>query len=331
MTRRKFYICLPFFSLFTLFASPRPAAAANLQVLVHALDGRLAQLGHGTIQYEYYKFKCTSGDFRKIKDAFDQNAAGASIKARENGLRALLYGPSIHRVTAYRGTMYYTAEGKKWRLVKKNIKGYGLSVEDLKHLAARKFPKRASAKKVNVILNTSEDVGYDGKTLLRLENNKTLIKSGISLGLNYPTIMSLDISLAPWHLALESPPLANQTIAVNARGGIWSISYNDRMPGGGSSDEACEFDAARGFAPIRINGTTNGKRTSEILFHCHKTSRNGYIVDSVLLCNYPVAKRAKLGGAIFLINNWSGKITEKDLRVYIRVILDPNRLCCFYR
>jgi hypothetical protein len=291
------------------------AAAGDLQLLVHSLEGRLAKLGQGTIHYEYYKFRCTPGDFRKIKDAFDRKNAGSSVLKRNKRLRALLYGPSIHRVTAYRGTMYYMAKGKRWRLVKKSIRGYGLGVKALTRLAAKKFPKLAHAEKLNVILNTSEDVSYDGKTLMRLENNKTLIKSGISPGLNYPTIMSLDISLAPWQLAIESPALANQTIAADTQGGVWSISYLDRTAGGGSSDETAEFDVARGFAPIRILGTTNNKTTSETLFHCHSARGNFYKVDSVLICNYPVAPGAKLGGAIFLINSWSNKVAKKDLEV----------------
>ncbi|MGC9258771.1 MAG: hypothetical protein ACP5I8_01655 [Phycisphaerae bacterium] len=317
MMCRKFYVYLLLLSLITTLAPPGLVAAADLQGLVHALEGRLAELGRGTIHYKYYKFKCTPDVFRKIKHAFDQNAAGVSGKARNDRIRALLYGPSIDRMTAYRGTIYYKAQGKQWRFVKKSIEEYGHNIEKLEKRAA----KRLHGKKVKVILPTvDEDVSDDGKTLLRLENNKTLIKSGISLGLNYPTIMSLDISLAPWYMALESPPLANQTITVKAQGSIWSISYLDRLTGGRitnvvNQNMVSEFDAAKGFAPVRIYGTDNNKTTFETLFHCHRARGNEYIVDSVLTCHYPAAKHTKFSGEVYLINSWSNKVAEKDLKV----------------
>ena len=320
MTCRKFYIYPLLLSLITILASPRLLAAADLQGLVHALEGRLAQFGQGTIHYKYYKFKCTPDVFRKIKDSFDQKTAGSSIRTRNNRLRALLYGPSIDRMTAYRGTIYYEAQGKQWRLVKKTIDRYGHNIEKLEKLAA-KLSKGAHGKKVKVLLPTvDEDVSYDGKTLLKLENNKTLIKSGVKLAMAYPTICSLDISLAPWYMALENAPPANQTITVKAQGSIWSISYLDRLTGGRitnvvNQNVVYEFDAAKGFVPVRIYGTDNNKTIFEMLFHCHKARGNEYMVDSVLACHYPAAKQAKLNGEVYLVKSWSNKVAEKDLKV----------------
>ncbi len=323
MMYRKFYIYPLLLVLITIFALPGLTTAASLQVLIHALDGRLAQLGQGTIRYDYYRFKCARVDFHRIKEAFDQKAAGVSIRERNNRLCALLYRPSIDRVTTYRGTIYYKAQGKQWRLVKKNIKGHGLSVKDLEHLAAKKFPNLAPGEKVkvySVMRPVDEDVSYDGKTLLRLENNKTLIKSGVMFGLNYPTIQTLDISLAPWYMALENPPLANQTITVKAHGSLWSISYLDRLIGGRitnvvNQNVVYEFDAAKGFVPVRIYGTENNKTIFETLFHCHKARGNEYIIDSILAFHYPAAKQDKLGGEVYLIKSWSNKVTAQDLKV----------------
>lgn len=314
MTCRKFYVYPLVLCLVTIVASPGLLAAADLQALVHAIEGRLAKFGQGTIHYKYYKFTCSADVFRKIKDSFNQKSSGSAIRTRNDRLRALVYGPTIDRVIAYRGTMYYEAQGKQWRLVKKIIEGYGHNIEKLEKLAA-KLRKRAPGEKVNVMLPADEDVSCNGKTLLRLENNKTLIESGMDLGLNYPTIRSLDISLAPWHVTMESRPLANQTITVKAQGGVWSISYSDRLRGGRVSDEVSEFDAAKGFAPIGIYGTDNKRTTSETLFHCHRASGNKYIVDSVLTCHYPAAKQAKLSGEIYLIDSWSNKVEKRDLKV----------------
>lgn len=314
MTCCNFYVYPLLLSLLAILVPPRLVAAADIHVLAHALEGRLAQLRQGTVRYEYYEFKCPPDVFRKIRDSFDQNDVGVSNGGRNNRLRALLHGPSIERVTAYRGTMYFTAKGKQWRLVKKNIRGYGLSAEDLEHLAAKRF-KRVPGKRVKVILNVDEDVSYDGKTLLRLENNKTLIKSGLTPGLNYPTIRTLDISLAPWNEALENAPLANQTITVKAQGSMWSVSYTDRPIRGPVSDEVGEFNAARGFAPVRIYGTTNNKVTSETLFHCHRARGNEYVVGSILAWSYPVAKQTKIRCEVYLVTSWSNKVTEKDLKV----------------
>jgi hypothetical protein len=210
--------------------------------------------------------------------------------------------------------MYYEAKGQQWRLLKKNIKGYGLSDKELAPKAGEPN-KFKPAGKVKIIPPVEEDVSYDGKTLLRLENNKTLIKSGVTLGLNYPTIRSLDISLAPWKMAIKNAPLANQTITIQTRGSIWSISYADRLIGGRVSTEVAEFNAAKGFAPVRIYGTTNNTTTSETLFHSHRAGGNVYIVDSVLACSYPAAKHGKIDGEAYLIKSWSNKITQKDLKV----------------
>ena len=131
----------------------------------------------------------------------------------------------------------------------------------------------------------------------------------------YPTMWTLDISLAPWYMALENAPLANQTITVKAQGSIWSISYLDRLTGGRIQNVVSKFDAAKGFAPIGIFGTDNNKLTYETLFHCHRASGNKYIVDSVLTCHYPAAKQAKISGEAYLIDSWSNKVTKKDLKV----------------
>ena len=309
-------------SLITILAASGPAAASDIQRLVHALAGRLAQLDQGTIHYKYYKFKCTPDVFRKIKDAFDQNAAGVSGQARNDRIRALLYGPSIDSMTAYRGTIYYEAHGKQWRFVKKTIDQYGHNMEKLEKRAA-KLSNRLHGKKVKLILPAvDQDVSYDGKTLLNLENNTTLIKSRVKFAMAYPTIQSLDISLAPWYMAMESAPPANQTITVKAQGSVWSIAYLDRLTGGRitnvvNQNVVCEFDAARGFAPVRVYGTDNNKIRYETLFHCHRErgNENEYTVDSVLTCHYPAAKQAKLSGEVYLINSWSNKIAEKDLKL----------------
>ena len=312
---RKIYIYPLLLGLITIFALPVLATAASLQVLVHALDGRLAQLCQGTIHYDYYEFKCIPDDFRKLKEAFNQKDAGVSIRERNNRLRTLLYGPSMDRVIAYRGTIYYKAQGKQWRLVMKNIERYDHNIENLKKRAA-KLSKSLHGDKVKVILPAvDDDVSYDGKTLLILKNNKTLIKSTLVYGLNYPTIQTLDISLAPWYMALEKPPLANQTITVKAQGSLWSISYLDRLIGGRVSDAIGEFDAARGFAPVCIYETTNNKMTSETLFHCHGAKENAYIVDSILAFHYPAAKQDKLGGEVYLIKSWRNKVTAQDLKI----------------
>ena len=66
MACRKFYVYPLLFSLITILASPRLVAAADLKGLVHALEGRLAQLGQGTIHYEYdfdFLTMCTFGEF----------------------------------------------------------------------------------------------------------------------------------------------------------------------------------------------------------------------------------------------------------------------------
>lgn len=315
MTCRKFYVYPLLVSLITFLASPRLAAAADLQGLAHALGGRLAQLGQGTIHYEYYKFKCTPDVFRKIKDAFDQKTAGSPARTRNDRLHTLLYGPSVDRLTAYRGTIYYEGQGKRWLFVKKNIDRYGHNIEK-REKRAGKLSKRLHGEKVKVILPTvDEDVSYDGKTLLDLENNKTLIKSGVALAMAYPTISSLDISLAPWYMALKNAPPANQTITVKAQGRIWSISYLDKLGGGRIQNAVSEFDAAKGFAPVRIYGTDNNKTILETLFHCRKAGGNEYIVDSVLTCHYPAAKHAKFSGEVYLINSWSNKVAEKDLKL----------------
>ena len=317
MTCRKFYVYSVLFILATIIASPVVAAAADIQKLVHALGGRLAQLSKGTIHYEYYQFKCTPNAFRKIKDSFDQNGPGASIKARNDRLRALLYGQSIDRVTAYRGTIYYEAQGKRWLFVKKNIDGYGHSTEKFEKRAA-KLSKHLHVKKVKVIPPTvDEDVSYDGKTLLALVDNKTLIKSGVTLAMAYPNIGSLDISLAPWYMAIDNAPPANQTIIVKAQGRIWSISYSDKLAGGRIQNGVSEFDAAQGFAPVRIYGTDNNKIRYETLFYRHKAGGHEYMVDSVLTCHYPAAKRARCRVEAYLINSWSTKVAEKDLKLQL--------------
>ena len=91
-------------------------------------------------------------------------------------------------------------------VVKKNIDGYGHSTEKLEKRAA-KLSKHSHVKKVKVIPPTvDEDVSYDGKTLLALVDNKTLIKSGVTFAMAYPNIGSLDISLAPWYMAIDNAP-----------------------------------------------------------------------------------------------------------------------------
>ena len=139
-----------------------------------------------------------------------------------------MYGPSVDRLTAYRGTIYYEGQGKRWLFVKKNIDRYGHNIEK-REKRAGKLSKRLHGEKVKVILPTvDEDVSYDGKTLLDLENNKTIL---------------------------------------------------------------------------------------ETLFHCRKAGGNEYIVDSVLTCHYPAAKHAKFSGEVYLINSWSNKVAEKDLKL----------------
>lgn len=123
-------------------------------------------------------------------------------------------------------------------------------------------------------------------------------------------------------MALESAPPANQTITVKAQISVWSISYLDRLTGGRitkvvNQNVVCEFDAAKGFAPVRVYGTDNNKIMYETLFHCHKARGNGneYTVDSVLTYRYPAAGQAKLSGEVYLINSWSSKVAEKDLKL----------------
>ena len=39
------------------------------------------------------------------------------------------------------------------------------------------------------------------------------------------------------------------------------------------------------------------------------------MVDSVLTCHYPAAKRARCRVEAYLINSWSTKVAEKDLKL----------------
>ena len=41
------------------------------------------------------------------------------------------------------------------------------------------------------------------------------------------------------------------------------------------------------------------------------------MVDSVLTCHYPAAKRARFRVEVYLINSWSTKVAEKDLKLQL--------------
>ena len=100
---------------------------------------------------------------------------------------------------------------------------------------------------------------------------------------------------------------------------MWRLSYIDKMTGAQFTDLIYEFDADKGFAPVRLYGitnkTTDQSATPEMFFHCHRTGRNVYAVDSVLAYSSSDAKQKKIVGEVYLINSWSNKVAEKDLMV----------------
>lgn len=282
------------------------------QVDFNALAGHLVEraraFDEGSIHYRNYHFVTTDRHYQHLRELIveSQHAQALDPPLRET-LRFSLSRDVLKPLNGFEGAIFFN--GHRQRLLRRVDEGFGSQNGQIQDMALRQGVRA-------VIDETrSEDVTYDGQTLVILRNNDRLVYR--SRFANPPFhVMHLDMSLAPWQVAIEKGAnIADQVIAATQEDdGRYRITYTNRPGSDDMSVGSYEFDPELGFAPTEVAFVSKGRRQFEILYG-YEATQDGVLPSPKVTCHANFRSDGLVRVSLWLLDQWSQEVSVEDLEI----------------
>ncbi len=274
--------------------------ADDVAELGKRLVARHGTLVQGTIEYETRVFVTDKTVYDRLRNTITH----AQYILPDDDITKLiaLIGQSdgTKPTTGFSGNWYYdSTKTDQWRITRVKLP---------------EFSPPADTQQAGPDSPRTEDVAFNGQYVTSVRNNEYVVYRTKATVLDYPQVMELDISLAPWHSMLEMGPNPGQKITASADNDEHKLVFATEQPGPQASSVTHLYSASLGYAPLRTVSEVGGIVKMEI-FHAYTLDREGTTIPTPTL----TTKADFVGGGkvrlvVWHIKTWKDTVKETDLK-----------------